>query len=95
MRIQLKSCALARLEGGQERPRADAQRHGDQTPPGPNGRNGDGHWQPAGVVVLVAAIVVLLWSDSLVVLALGTLLLALVLFASVLLVSRMRRRHTR
>lgn len=92
MRIHARYLALARVNGGPDGPRRSRDQANVQPPRRPNGRAGARYQELVGVGVLLAAVVVLLWSDSLVILALGALLLALLLFAVFLVFARRRVR---
>lgn len=84
MRINTGYLALARVNGGPDGPHVSPHQANGQPPRRPNGRSGTRYQELVGVGVLLAAAIVLLWSDSLIVLALGALLLALLLFAGLL-----------
>ncbi len=92
MRMHLNYLALARVNNGPDGPRAP-QRHVNSRPPEhENGRPGARRRELVGIGVLIAAIVVMLWSNSLVVLAVGSLMAALLLCAGFLLITWRRSR---
>lgn len=92
MRIHTSYDALARLGGAPEHPHMPRSRHNDRAPGDPDQRQRYDYRRLMGVGVLIAAIVVLLWSGSLVTLVLGSLLAVLLLFAGFLFVLWRRQR---
>ena len=87
MRVLTRVYLFARIGGAPEEPHTPQRQQNDRAPIQPDGRRKFRYQELMGIGALVAAIVALLWSGSLVsllVLALGSALAALVLFAVVL-----------
>jgi hypothetical protein len=92
MRIVTSCFALARPCGGWDTRHPDHRRRAGCIPNGPNEHQSRFYRELMGAGVLIAALVALLWSGSLVVLALGALLASLVVFAGLLVIVWRRSR---
>lgn len=92
MRMKQTYLALARMNNEPDWPRAPQRRANHRFPERPNRRPGTRYQEIIGIGVLLAAVLVLLWSGSLIVLALGTFLLALLLLAGFLVIAWRRSR---
>lgn len=88
MRVDSSYLMLARPRGSRDARRPDRQRQDGRLPAGPN----EHYREIIGVGVLIAALIVVFWSGSLVVLALGALLAALLIFAGLLFIVWRRSR---
>lgn len=92
MRVDVAVYTFANRRSMPDKPRLRRSQQSNHAPIQPNEHNRPGYQELIGIGVLVAAIVVLLWSDSLILLALGAALVAMLLIGSVLL---MLRHHSR
>lgn len=92
MRIDTGCFALARPRGGWDARHSDHRRRDGRIPTDPDKHQSHLYRELMGAGVLIAALVALLWSGSLVVLALGALLASLVIFAGFLIIVQRRSR---
>lgn len=79
MRVHTSSLMLARPRGFRDARRPDHRRRGGRLPTDPNPERRQLYREIIGVGVLIAALIVVLWPGSLVMLALGALLASLLM----------------